>query len=203
MGRKKKVVEETPQNKDKEINISSTTPISYSGTVQIKIKKQNKIISTRVKRNKGSEQMFSFLAWCLYGELKSNLLPKYIVLLNKRVDGGDTIHTVLCKPRERAGNLMNGNVVSKQFLIPVGAITGATEEVDECNEIVLTNYESIGNFNGVTIGNDLLKQSSSAIIELKGTGNNAPINLRTLGEDNAIIIVWSMQIKDISEGGNS
>jgi len=187
MGRKKKS-EITSQEQTPNVNtieVKDNTAISYKGTVQIQIKRGDKIISNKVKRNKGALQMFSYLAYCLAGELKANLIPNYIALLNHN----DSSNILLSKLIEKNSVYIENNVVSYQFLIPYNAIITAYSSID-CNRLILTNSEKSQAFLG-TIPDSTLDNISSAIMDLTNS-----IQLHTLNSNDAIIIVWSMEIKN-------
>lgn len=191
MGRKKKVIEETPQVKEqsiKEIEVNSSTPISYKGKVQIQIKRGNKIISSKVKRNRGSDQMFIFLANCLAGKLYDNLAPDYVVLLS---DTGSNTYKILSNVQiRRARKLDSDRIVSYQFLIPYNNIINYTSS---CNMLALTNSQcgSVFSNQNNEIEKETLNHNSAAIIELS---NEEEIDLNQLETNDAILIVWSMEI---------
>lgn len=200
MGKTKKIEEEKQSNIVKEVKLNSSTPILYRGSVQVQVKKGNRIISNKTKRNSGSTQMFAYLGYCLFGELKPNLAPNYIVLL-KQPESIDAPHIILSTTKYRSEVSLTPTedgefAVTKKFLIPYNAIINK----QKCDEIVLTNVDNIQNFSSTSISSDDLKQFSSAIITLN-VGDE--IMLNELGLDDAIIILWSMQIADISQGGNS
>ena len=41
------------QNVVKEVNVSSSTPMTYNGTVKVQIKRGNKIVKSKIIKNKG------------------------------------------------------------------------------------------------------------------------------------------------------
>ena len=168
------------QNVVKEVNVSSSTPMVYNGTVKVQIKRGNKIVKSKIIKNKGYIQMFKFLAKCLYGILDSSLAPEYIVLL-----GND--NTVLSNVVKSTNHLLdaNGVIASYQFLIPFNAIISQ----GTCTKIVLTNSACSYQFSSSSIGETILEANSCAIIDLEET-----IPLSSLNNNDAILIVWSMEI---------
>lgn len=91
MGRKKKVVTETPvsQEETKETkttektNVSSSVAtIGYQGNLNIKVQRGNKIISNKTYHNTGSQLLFRFLCECLAGNYYEDLRPVKIKLFS-------------------------------------------------------------------------------------------------------------------------
>ena len=164
----------------KEVNVSSSTPIAYNGTVKVQIKRGNKIVKSKIIKNKGYTQMFKFLAKCLYGLLDSSLAPEYIVLL-----GND--NAILSNVVKSSNHLLddNGLITSYQFIIPFNAIISQ----GTCTKIVLTNNACSHQFSGSSIDESTLENNSCAIVELRET-----IPLSSLNNNDAILIVWSMEI---------
>lgn len=199
MGRKKKTEEQPSQNNIKEIEVKSNTPISYHGSVEIKIKKSNKIISNRNKRNKAGQQMIYYLVNCLAGKFLTNLAPKYIVLFNK----ADNLNTKLSQlVAYREVNTSDSVTAYYNFIIPYNAIISSSMI---CNRLIITNEESKNNIIDELAENNIYNYSN-AIIDLTGSDvtTTSPIDLSNLGEGDAILIKWSMTIDNsTNEGGNN
>ena len=175
----------------KEVNVSSSTPMAYTGTVKVQIKRGNKIVKSKIIKNKGYIQMFKFLAKCLYGVLDSSLAPEYIVLLGE----GSGNNAILSNVVKSTNHLLdeNGVITSYQFLIPFNAIISQ----GTCTKIVLTNSACSHQFSGSYIGYEALENNSCAIIELEDT-----IPLSSLNNNDAILLVWSMEISSTLRQNN-
>lgn len=196
MGRKKKTEEQPSQNNIKEIEVKSNTPISYHGSVEIKIKKNNKVISNRNKRNKAGQQMIYYLVNCLAGKFLTNLAPKYIVLFNKT----NSLNTKLSQLISyREVNTSDSITAYYNFIIPYNAIISLMN----CNRLIITNEESKNNIENELTENQIYEYSN-AIIDLTGSDIvTSPIDLSNLAEEDAILIKWSMTIDNsTNEGGN-
>lgn len=75
MGRKKKIQEDKITT-----NIKTELPIRYKGIVTTqKINKEGKIINTSKHHNKGGNDLFKFLLYCLTANYQESLRPYYIV----------------------------------------------------------------------------------------------------------------------------
>lgn len=184
MGRKKKT-EEQPKVEENVTNVkvNSNTSLKYEGKVQIQIQRGKRIISNTNKRNKGAQQMFTFLATCLSGRFVENLAPYYLVLLNHSGSNNTKLSNLIIK----ADVELNNNIVSYKFSIPSNAIISKTT----CNRLALTNKASVNNFSS-TITDINLDTYASAYIEL----TDDSIDLTNIKSNDSIIVIWSMEIKN-------
>ena len=71
------------KKKAKELKITETKPIVYSGKVILKTVKNGKITSTKVQHNNGTNALFDFLLSCLAGTYATELKPNYITPILK------------------------------------------------------------------------------------------------------------------------
>lgn len=200
MGRKKKQVVEEPikeEQKNIEINTSSSTNFVYKGEVSITIRKNGRIVHTKTLKNTGYKPMFDFLLNCLAGNLKAQLIPNYIGLFQE--DSGSTTNIRLNNPVAKNKISYNSelNVVTYNFVIPYQMISSQSGVVDKIVLYNLDNSSIINSSDGIT--NDDLEKYASAIITL---GEQTKVNLQGLDSSSSILINWSMTIeaKQESEG---
>lgn len=68
--------------------VDDINDIAYTGTVKVKVVKDNKIYSEKIFKNSGRWPLFYFLAGCLAGDYASmeNLRPKYINLFDIKTE---------------------------------------------------------------------------------------------------------------------
>lgn len=71
------------KKKAKELKITETKPIVYSGKVILKTVKNGKVTSTKVQHNNGTNALFDFLLSCLAGAYATELKPNYITPILK------------------------------------------------------------------------------------------------------------------------
>ena len=130
------LVEDT-QNIDTTITNNINTNVSYSGKVTLKIKRGNKVLTSKTFHNSGTNKLFKFIADALAGNFNVDLRPTQIKLFGLQSDPDDLPATpkftkncsistyIIASPAVATAPVASGGyAITYHFSIPSSYITG-------------------------------------------------------------------------------
>ena len=170
--------------KNEEVLANSSSQIVYKGTVKIDVIRGNKVIKSYNNHNQGNVSLFSFITWCLTGEFKDSLRPKFLRGYSKENDDYTLMTTTPI--HYRSCEKIGSSKAVYKFLIPANSIIPQ----------VVDSPKNLNHFRLFSQDNrDMLLDINAccAFIDLK-TGDIVPDNKTNF------LITWTLEITN--NGGN-
>lgn len=205
MGRRKKenveITQTQEQNQEqpkKEIVVKvqdkSSSTVSYSGSVQIQLKRDGKLVRSHIVKNKGYKDLFNYLAYALSGQLNNALFPRVLYCFYNDGEGENTkasnfivfadVEAVEDNDTHLYSTVFTFTIGYNAIILPEGAI----------NRLVLTNSKNIKTLSQLTtVSDERLEELSCAIIDLD---ENNLIRIEQLDVNTSVIVLWNMSIKN-------
>ena len=174
--------------KKKQQDSDNKLSIGYTGNVTIKVVRNNKVVKTIQDHNEGTIHLFEFIAKCLSGVYEEQFGPKYLVLYNTEDSPATRLtDAVLLTSSTYVVNDVsddNSDVATAQltFTVP-GNIFLSSEK--QPTTLALYSY------NGKIAGIDFEDKHYLARLNLTS-------NLGVITSDTNLIIVWELNIGNIS-----